>query len=92
MPFTGKERLLIDLYSDEIDPIRDLDGNLLDCEWFNEFKVYGSGGDTAGGDHEFRINVLKGDQYATGLVNYTGYYATYLQLRKVRMTLATNHL
>lgn len=81
-PFADEERLHIDLDADGIDPVKDLDGNVLDGEWLDEFSVYESGNGFAGGDFEFRFNMLLGDHYATGLVDYTDYYATYYAVGK----------
>lgn len=76
-PLAEEERVHLDLDADGVDPVRDLDGNLLDGEWFDEISSYQSGNGVAGGDFEFRFNVISGDHYATGLVDYHDYYATY---------------
>jgi hypothetical protein len=70
------ERLMIDLDADGLDPIQDLDGNVLDGEWENEVSTYSSGDGTAGGDFEFAFEVLPGDVNQTRLVNYFDYAYT----------------
>ncbi|MGI9429212.1 MAG: hypothetical protein ACR2NM_11185 [Bythopirellula sp.] len=76
-PFAEEDRLHLDLDGDGIDPVQDLDGNVLDGDWYDELSVYNSGNGTAGGDFEFRFNVLQGDHFTTGLVDYYDFYSTY---------------
>ena len=57
----NRNRILLDLDANGIDPIEDLDGNVLDGDWTNESSTYNSGDGTAGGDFEFLFNVLPGD-------------------------------
>ncbi len=64
-PFAAEERVLLDLDGNGIDPVQDLDGNILDGEWTDEVSTYNSGDGTAGGDFEFRFNVLEGDIWAS---------------------------
>ena len=59
----ANERAHLDLDADGVDPVKDLDGNILDGEWINEFSDYNSGNGTAGGDFEFDFNVLEADAY-----------------------------
>jgi hypothetical protein len=66
----AKDKLLIDLDADGLDPVKDLDeANVLDGEWTNGSSTYDSGNGTAGGDFEFRFNVLPGDVNASNGVN-----------------------
>jgi len=69
----AKDRLQIDLDASGIDPIRDLDGNILDGEWTNNVDTFASGDGSAGGDFEFLFNVLPGDVNASGQVTYLDY-------------------
>jgi RHS repeat-associated protein len=65
----SQDKLLLDLDADGIDPVRDVDeSNLLDGEWTNGVSAYPSGNGTAGGDFEFRLNLLPGDADASGTV------------------------
>jgi len=75
-PLAAEERVMLDLDADGIDPVQDLDGNILDGEWTDEVSTYESGNGTAGGDFEFRFNVLEGDTYATNMVDYFDYAFT----------------
>jgi len=75
-PFAAEERVLLDLDGNGVDPVQDLDGNILDGEWTDEVSTYNSGNGTAGGDFEFRFNVLEGDTYATDYVDYLDYIYT----------------
>ena len=65
----GKDKLLIDLDANGIDPIEDASNNVLDGEWVDSASTYNSGNGMAGGDFEFRFNVLPGDGYASNGVN-----------------------
>ncbi|NLE38581.1 MAG: hypothetical protein GX621_11200 [Pirellulaceae bacterium] len=73
-PF-AKDKLLLDLDGDGIDPVQDSVGNVLDGEWTDGSSTYNSGNGTAGGDFEFRFNVLPGDASQNGAVNYSDSYA-----------------
>ena len=64
-----KDKLLLDLDADGIDPIEDASSNDLDGEWTTSSSTYNSGNGTAGGDFEFRFNVLPGDGYTSNGVN-----------------------
>ena len=71
----GADKLLIELNADGPDPIRDPAGNALDGEWTNptskstpSSSVFPSGNGTAGGNFEFRFNVLPGDVNQNGVV------------------------
>ena len=81
-PFAEDERLHLDLDGDGSDPVQDLHGNVLDGDWYDELSVYNSGNGSAGGDFEFRLNVLQGDHYTTGIVDYYDYYSTYFSVGK----------
>lgn len=65
----AKDKLLLDLDGDGIDPVKDAFGNHLDGERTDSSDTYGSGNGTAGGDFQFRFNVLPGDAYVDGVVN-----------------------
>lgn len=70
----AKDRLLIDLDGDGIDPIKDLDGNVLDGNWINNSDTFASAGDGfAGGDFEFLLNVLPGEVNSTSQVTNLDY-------------------
>ncbi len=62
------DKLLIDLDGDS-DPVRSVVGGVaLDGEWTNSASSYPSGDGVAGGDFEFRFNVLPGDFNQNGSV------------------------
>jgi hypothetical protein len=67
-----KDRLRLDLDADGVDPVRDLDGSILDGEWTNNVSSV-SGEGTAGGDFEFNFNVLPTDVNNTGSITYYDY-------------------
>ncbi len=73
-PFAEEERVHLDLDGDGIDPVQDLSGNALDGDWYDELSTYNSGNGTAGGDFEFRFNLLKGDFDSSGSVDQWDYY------------------
>jgi hypothetical protein len=71
----GSDKLLLQLNASGSDPIEDRAGNLLDGEWTNpsstaqsSSSTYPSGDGAAGGDFDFRLNVLSGDATADGFV------------------------
>ena len=66
-----KDKLMLDLDAGGLDPIEDLNGNDLDGEWTDSSSTYNSGNGTAGGDFEFRFNVLPGDANASNSVTVT---------------------
>ena len=72
-PF-ATDKLLLDLDGDGIDPVADSSENILDGEWTTESSTYESGDGTAGGDFEFRFNVLPGDASQDNSINYTDSY------------------
>ena len=82
-PLAEEERVHLDLDADGIDPVTDLDGNILDGEWFDEFSSVQSGNGIAGGDFEFRFNVINGDHFSNGLVNFHDYYGTFYSVGNV---------
>ena len=73
----GADKLMLALNANGSDPIRDAAGNRLDGEWTNpdehdavQFEQrYPSGNGTAGGNFDFRFNVLAGDANQDGTVN-----------------------
>jgi hypothetical protein len=67
-----KDRLRLDLDANGINPIRDLDLNILDGDWTNNVSTV-SGNGTAGGDFEFNLNVLPTDVNNTANVTYHDY-------------------
>jgi hypothetical protein len=85
-----KDRLRLDLDANGVDPVRDLDGNVLDGEWTNNSSTYASGNGTAGGDFEFNFNVLPADIDNTGLVTYYDYY--YVNLLNGKSTTSTGYV
>ena len=54
------DRLRLDLDAGGANAVRDLDNNVLDGEWTNNFSTV-SGNGTAGGDFQFNFNVLSTD-------------------------------
>ena len=64
-----KDKLFIDLDGDGLDPVTDTSQNILDGEWTDATSTFNSGNATAGGDFEFRFNVLPGDASLDGYVN-----------------------
>jgi len=85
-----KDRLLIDLDANGIDPVTDLEGNVFDGEWTNNVSTFASGNGNAGGDFEFLLNVLPGDENSTGQVNYADYVAVRSQDGKSTTTAGYN--
>ena len=71
-----KDRLMIDLDANGIDPVQDLEGNILDGEWTNNVSTFASGNGSAGGDFEFLLNSLPGDVNGTGQVTNLDYVLT----------------
>lgn len=63
-----KDKLLLDLDGDGLDPVHDACENVLDGEWTTSTSTYDSGNGMAGGDFEFRFNVLPGDGNASNTV------------------------
>lgn len=72
----SKDKLRIDLNGDGLDPVTDLDDNILDGEWTDNVSTYPSGDGTAGGDFEFRLNVLPGDVNGSNQVTIVDYIFT----------------
>jgi hypothetical protein len=70
-PF-NKDRLRLDLDADGANPVKDLDGNILDGEWTNNVSTT-SGNGTAGGDFEFNFNILPTDVNNSGNINSYDY-------------------
>jgi hypothetical protein len=74
-----KDRFQLDLDGDAMNPVRDLQGEILDGEWSDNASTYASGDGEAGGDFEFTINVLPGDIDNSGIVAYYDqYYVNWL--------------
>jgi hypothetical protein len=71
-----RDRLRLDLDSNGADPVRDLEGNILDGEWTNNVSTV-SGNGTAGGDFQFNFNVLPTDVNNSGNINNIDY--TYIR-------------
>lgn len=73
----AKDRLLIDLDANGIDPVKNLAGDILDGEWTNNADTFPSAGNgEAGGDFEFLVNVLPGEVNATTQVTSLDYALT----------------
>jgi len=64
------DKILIDLDGNGLDPVEDTSGNDLDGEWTDSSSTYNSGNGTAGGDFEFRFNVVPGDVSGDNGVNF----------------------
>jgi hypothetical protein len=68
------DKLLLDLDANGVDPVQDVDeSNVLDGEWTDSSDTYPSGNGTAGGDFQFRLNVLAGDADGSTGVNVIDY-------------------
>lgn len=72
----GTDRVHLDLDADGVDPVVDRDGNLLDGDWTDSLSTV-SGNGSAGGDFEFRFNVLPGDVLGQDLLDYNNLYHIY---------------
>ncbi len=70
------DRLMLDLDANGLDPVADLDGNILDGEWVDDVTSGPSGDGLAGGDFEFSFNVAPGDVDQNQYVNYYDYIFT----------------
>jgi hypothetical protein len=73
----GPDKLMLALNADGSNPIEDAAGNRLDGEWTNPAStsdsggsIYPSGNGVAGGNFDFRFNVLPGDANQDGSVNF----------------------
>jgi hypothetical protein len=67
---------LMDLNSGRLDPVRDLDGYVLDGEWTNNSDTYPSGNGSARGDFEFTFRVMPGDVNQSAEVELTDHSFT----------------
>ena len=56
-----KNSYQIDLNGNGLDPVHDLEGNILDGEWANNSDTFPSGNGVAGGDFAFNFKVMPGD-------------------------------
>ena len=75
----GRDKLLLDLNGSTAGAVTDVSGNRLDGDWTNPTwnppsapvggDAWPSGNGTAGGDFQFRINVLPGDTNQSGTVD-----------------------
>ena len=72
----GPDKLMLALNADGSGPVQDVAGNHLDGEWTNPASttatggsVYPSGNGTAGGNFDFRFNMLPGDANQDGVVD-----------------------
>ncbi len=70
------DRLMLDLDADGLDPVADLDGNLLDGEWVDNVTSGPSGNGSTGGDFQFSLNVVPGDADQSQSVSYFDYIFT----------------
>jgi hypothetical protein len=84
-----KDRLRLDLDAGGADPVRDLDGNVLDGEWTNNVSTV-SGDGTAGGDFQFNFNVLPTDVNNTG--NITSYDYVYIRQLDGKSTTSAGYI
>jgi hypothetical protein len=71
-----KDRFQIDLDANGGDPVRDLDGNVLDGEWVNKVSSI-SGNGTAGGDFQFTFHVQPTDVDNNGRITSSDYSLIY---------------
>jgi hypothetical protein len=79
------DKLLAVLYDD----VTDAAGNALDGEWNDESSVFRSGDAAAGGDFQFRLNILPGDTDSDGAVGDID-YETFMDEFGVRQTSLTS--
>jgi hypothetical protein len=68
-----KNSYQIDLNGNGLDPVRDLNGNMLDGEWTNSSDTFPSGNGTAGGDFAFSFKVMPGDVNQSAVVETSDY-------------------
>lgn len=80
----------LDLDGNGVDPVTDVDGNILDGEWTNNSDTFASGNGTAGGDFAFMFKVLPGDIIQNNGVEYYDYYAA--ASRQGLTTASSNYL
>jgi hypothetical protein len=85
----GKDRLRLDLDAGGAEPVRDLEGNVLDGEWTNNVSTV-SGNGSAGGDFQFNFNVLPTDVNNTAVI--TGYDAIYIQQLNGKTTTSPGYI
>lgn len=79
-PIASQEKVWLDLDSDGISPVTDLDGNLLDGEWTHDVSSFNSGNGVVGGDFEFAFNVLRGDAFPTPTPTVQVHYMDYIDV------------
>src|SRR5262249_50390033 len=84
-----RDRIRIDLDASGINPVRDLDGNVLDGEWTNNSSTV-SGNGTAGGDFEFTLNILPTDVNNSSTINSLDY--TYIRQLDGKSSSTTGYL
>jgi len=87
--YLDKDRYRIDLDTNGANPVRDLDGNVLDGDWTNNSSTV-SGNGTAGGDFQFNFNVLPTDVNNTG--NITTYDYTYIRQLDGKSTSSSGYI
>jgi hypothetical protein len=84
-----KDRLRLDLDTNGADPVRDLDGNVLDGEWTNNVSTI-SGNGVAGGDFHFNFNVLPTDVNNSGGV--TSFDYVYIRQLEGKSTTSSGYI
>jgi hypothetical protein len=84
-----RDRLRLDLDTTGLDPVGDLEENILDGEWTNNVSTV-SGDGTAGGDFEFNFNVMPADVNNTG--NITNYDYIYIRQLDGKSTTDTGYI
>ncbi len=70
-------RYHLQLDADGLDPVTNLNGDVLDGEWTNMVTAGPSGNGMAGGDFDFAFNVLEGDALGIGILEYNDFFAVY---------------
>lgn len=83
------DRLMIDLDADGIDPVVDLDGNILDGDWIDNVTSGNSGDGSAGGDFQFSFNTLPADVDQNEYVTY--FDLVFMYARDGQTTLDANY-
>jgi hypothetical protein len=84
-----KNSYQIDLNGNGLNPVQDLDGNILDGEWANNSDTFPSGNGTAGGDFAFNFKVMPGDVNQSAVVETSDY--NYVNGRVGQSTTSANY-
>jgi hypothetical protein len=69
----------LDLDGDGLDPVRGMDGQVLDGEWSNNADAFPSGNGVAGGDFQFVFKILQADVNQSSTVGEKDYSRAFSQ-------------